>query len=87
MITCRCAQNSTSKSGLAIDWAKTVAKIPFTFTLELPPARGSIDHHDLMKFHLREDKIIPTGKEVWAFHRVVAEKIIKGLVVLPFSES
>ena len=75
MITCRCAQNLTSKSGLAIDWAKTVAKIPFTFTLELPPARSV---EGLMKFHLREDKIIPTGKEVWAFHCAVAEKIIKG---------
>ena len=67
--------------GLERDWAHEVAKIPFTFTLELPPTRKEgteleKEGKELTKFHLKEDKIIPTGKEVWAFHRAIAEKII-----------
>ena len=76
LITCRCTNGLTTKGGLALDWARVVAKIPFTFTLELPPADGSVEGK--MKFHLKKDKIISTGKEVWAFHRAIAEKIING---------
>ena len=77
LISCRCTKGEFSKSGLAIDWAQAVAKIPFSFTLELPPAKGSVKGMG-SPFHLRKDKIIPTGKEVWAFHRAIAEKIING---------
>ena len=74
MILCKCGQGLKSTSGRAIDWAKSVAKIPFTFTLELPPPRPN---NDIKRFHFREDKIIPTGREVWAFHHAIAENLIK----------
>ena len=70
-----CSLNDDGFSGVSVDWAHAVAKIPFSFTLELPPKHG-LDGY--MKFHLRKDKIIPTGKEVWAFHQAVVEKIING---------
>ena len=65
-----CSQKNDGYSGLSQDWAHKVAKIPFSFILELP--------NSLVAFHPKEEKIIPTGKEVWAFQRAVAEKIITG---------
>ena len=76
-----CSHKNDGYSGLSVDWAQVVAKIPFSFTMELPPTPVSKAGKGLgghMKFHLRKERIIPTGKEVWAFHRAVAEKIING---------
>ena len=81
LVSClACRMHADGYSGASIDWTQAVAKIPFSFGLELPPAPPSVmppGLEGLMLFHLREDRIIQTGKEVWAFHQAIAEKIIK----------
>lgn len=44
-------------SGATDDWAKGTLKSKYVYTLELPDKRT---------FHLPLDKILPTGKEIWA---------------------
>ena len=61
-------------SGSSADWVLGVAKIPYSFAMELPPFSEGYGYEG---FHLAEDRIVPTGEEVWAFHETIANEIIK----------
>lgn len=56
--------------GASDDWAKTVAGIKYTFTLELRPCANCVGG-----FVLAQSKIIPTAKETWAGVMAAANKI------------
>jgi len=51
-------------------WALAEAKIPYAYGLELRDTGDS-------GFELPPEQIIPNGEEVWAFHEVAAQQIIK----------
>jgi len=56
--------------GTSMDWAYGVAKIPYTFTLELPYNRRK-------RYAMPSEQYITTsGKEIWAFHKSAARQII-----------
>jgi len=57
-------------SGTSLDWALGVAGIPYVYSIELRDTGN-------WGFLLPPDQIIPTSEEVWAFHKVAAERMIK----------
>ena len=57
-------------AGSTLDWVLGVAEIPYMYTIEL---RDTGDFGVL----LPPSEIIPNAREVWAFHLVVADKIIE----------
>uniref|UniRef100_A0A5S6Q9V0 Peptidase_M14 domain-containing protein n=1 Tax=Trichuris muris TaxID=70415 RepID=A0A5S6Q9V0_TRIMR len=61
-------------SGDGPDWVKTYTKIPYCYTIELRP-----DHYRKGGFVLPESEIIPTGEEVYAGLKAMAEHILKKL--------
>ena len=74
-----CEATVGSVSGSSIDWAHGEAKIPYSFAMELRPEHNGTDNgYD--KFRLPPDQIIPTGEEIWAFHKVAAEMIAKEFI-------
>jgi len=57
-------------SGGTIDWTLGVAKIPYSLGMELRDTGDS-------GFLLPPSQIVPTGEEVWAFHKTGARQIIE----------
>lgn len=57
-------------AGTSMDWAHSVAKVPYTFTLELT--------HDRQKRYAMpsQEYIRTTGEEIWAFHQAAGRQII-----------
>jgi len=66
-----------SPSGIAIDWAKGVANIKYSYMLELRPGAGDKNQEDRRYgFALPPRFIIPVGEETWASLQVIAKHII-----------
>jgi len=64
-------------AGLAMDWAKGVANIKYTYTLELRPGDGDPDDEgQRYGFALPPKFIIPVAEETWASLQVIAKHII-----------
>jgi len=64
-------------SGLIMDWAKGVANIKYTYTLELRPGDGDPDNEGRRYgFALPPKFIIPVAEETWAALQVIAKHII-----------
>ncbi|CDW58245.1 Peptidase M14 domain containing protein, partial [Trichuris trichiura] len=61
-------------SGDAPDWVKKFTKIPYSYTVELRP-----DHYQKGGFVLPENQIIPTGEEIYAGVRAMAEHVVKNM--------
>ena len=57
-------------SGGSIDWTYGEAGIKYSYTIEL---RDTGRHG----FLLPPEQIIPTGEEVWAFHKVAGRHVAK----------
>ena len=72
---CKGTVNYTA-SGSSSDWAFGEAKIPYSFAMELRGPRNSV-----YEFELPEDQIIPTGEEIWAFHKEAAMVIYEKFIV------
>ncbi|XP_046439954.1 carboxypeptidase B-like [Daphnia pulex] len=58
-----------ANSGPSDDWAKGVAGIPYTYTIELR------DQGPVYGFLLPPDQIIPSGIETWEAFKVIAEAV------------
>ena len=56
-------------SGTSTDWALGVAKIPYSYTMELRD-KGKY------KFFAPPQEIIPTAQDTWAFHVAVLRDIM-----------
>uniref|UniRef100_A0A0N4Z0I3 ShKT domain-containing protein n=1 Tax=Parastrongyloides trichosuri TaxID=131310 RepID=A0A0N4Z0I3_PARTI len=59
-------------TGGSTDWAKEVAKIQYTYTIEVRPT-----YFDWNGFILDQKQLIPVGKETWEGMKVVIDEIIK----------
>lgn len=59
-------------AGGSFDWATGVAKIPFSYTLELRPTDSSLNG-----FNLPASQIQPAGEETWAGLKVLAQHLLK----------
>jgi len=55
-----------------MDWVKGKANITFSYALELRPS-GELG---LAGFAVNKSNIIPSGEEIWAGMKVVAEEVI-----------
>ena len=58
-------------SGSSADWALGVAKIPYSYSVELRDTGR-------YGFLLPRELILPTAEEIWAFHVAVARYVIEG---------
>jgi len=60
-------------SGSAVDYTYDVLGVKYSYTIELRPT----DEDDDINFVLPPDQILPTSREMWAFHTAVAEALIE----------
>lgn len=63
-------------SGASDDWAKGVANIKWTYTLELRPGPTDPDPDKSYGFQLPSEYISPTAKEAWAGILTVAQRVL-----------